>query len=414
MANGGVARITKGIGVEKQGTVFGKNGEILSSELGLVKFVPETNSYIIKPESTKMIGDGTDWFSEINASQPNKGRIWSQDGFKKIEFEKMPDGAIEFTTTEWTPPQAVARLKQATPEEIPGLIKAIGEGPKPDTPTPVETFTIKNQEIPKTDVAPKNQATPTTTILEKLGDRETVSKEFISNLTNSGDVKQQERDIIRSVLEKYPEKVNVAEFKNDVEAELVPLTTKETSIKTWDTGEETRYESITLQPEVRGNVKDYKENIYESPAVTSAGDIHFAGKTKNYFGHTRVEDMADGTRRIIEVQSDLYQRDRLDNKRDILEKDANLAEERIANKQWGNGTEKEMRPILQQQIDDFTKYKKLYQYGNPTAHFRMVREEIAKAVKDGVKSVQFPTGETAMKIEGLGGYSHDWKGVTSY
>lgn len=64
----------------------------------------------------------------------------------------MPDGAVEFTTTEWTPPQAVARLKQATPEEIPGLLKAIGEGPKPDTPTPVETFTVKNQAIPKADI----------------------------------------------------------------------------------------------------------------------------------------------------------------------------------------------------------------------------------------------------------------------
>lgn len=31
----------------------------------------------------------------------------------------------------------------------------------------------------------------------------------------------------------------------------------------------------------------------------------------------------------------------------------------------------------------------------------MAREEIAKAVKDGKTKVQFPTGETAMKIEGL-------------
>jgi hypothetical protein len=32
----------------------------------------------------------------------------------------------------------------------------------------------------------------------------------------------------------------------------------------------------------------------------------------------------------------------------------------------------------------------------------MIREEISQASKDGMKVLQFPTGETAMKIEGLG------------
>jgi hypothetical protein len=32
----------------------------------------------------------------------------------------------------------------------------------------------------------------------------------------------------------------------------------------------------------------------------------------------------------------------------------------------------------------------------------MVREEIKKAAQDGKTKLQFPTGETAMKIEGLG------------
>ena len=48
----------------------------------------------------------------------------------------------------------------------------------------------------------KYQSTKLTTkILNKLGDRETVSKEFIQNLTNSGDIKQVEKDLIRSILE---------------------------------------------------------------------------------------------------------------------------------------------------------------------------------------------------------------------
>lgn len=44
---------------------------------------------------------------------------------------------------------------------------------------------------------------------------------------------------------------------------------------------------------------------------------------------------------------------------------------------------------------------KLNQYENPSIHFRMVREEIAQAAKDGKTKLQFPTGETAMSVEGL-------------
>ena len=44
----------------------------------------------------------------------------------------------------------------------------------------------------------------------------------------------------------------------------------------------------------------------------------------------------------------------------------------------------------------------LSQYNDPTAHFRMIREEIRRATLDGKDVLQFPTGETAMKIEGLG------------
>lgn len=50
----------------------------------------------------------------------------------------------------------------------------------------------------------------------------------------------------------------------------------------------------------------------------------------------------------------------------------------------------------------------LRQYNDPTAHFRMIREEISQASKDGIQVLQFPTGETAMKIEGLGA-QNPWK-----
>ena len=50
---------------------------------------------------------------------------------------------------------------------------------------------------------------------------------------------------------------------------------------------------------------------------------------------------------------------------------------------------------------------KLEPYRN-TWHERVIREEIKQAAKDGKTKLQFPTGETAMKIEGLGEGSEQW------
>lgn len=127
--------------------------------------------------------------------------------------------------------------------------------------------------------------------------------------------------------------------------------------------------------------------------------------------------MKDGTRRVIEVQSDLYQRDRLesefseggkyddrwqsmhDEKISEYSKENNIPIMEIMNQE----KYKDIRKDLAQSVTNELRKQeaKLAQYSNPTAHFRMVREEIAKAVKDGKKKLQFPTGETAMKIEGL-------------
>lgn len=215
----------------------------------------------------------------------------------------------------------------------------------------------------------------TTRVLEKLKGRDTVSKQFIQDLTNSGELKQVERDLIRSVLETESDIVNVSEFADKVKSELLPLTVKSQT----GTGRQVGYEFVTLK-ENRGDVKDYTENIYESPIKTSAGNQHFPGDTDNYFGHTRIEDMADDvTRRVIEVQSDLFQKGRLESEFD--------------KENWSDSFGD--NPNLKE-------FHKLRQYNNPTAHFRMVREEIKKAAEDGKTKLQFPTGETAMKIEGLG------------
>ncbi len=308
-----------------------------------------------------------------------------------------------------------------------------------------------------------------TKILEKLKGRSEVSKQFISDLTNSGDVKQSERDLIRQTLNDFPDKVPVKEFANAVKTELLPL---ERSKPTDRVG---RYENITLPEELRGNVADYKENIYKSPIKTSAGDVHFShfDDNGNYFAHTRVEDMANSfvdkstrlgepvtkeqltasggtTRRVIELQSDLFQKGRLEGEgaqaREILgsgdelqklkdeklnmdleaygkdgEGMSEMADPEGFNQRYaevssrinqleegGSSVSSETNKFIHQQAHQRAdELAKLEPYRN-TWHERIIKEEVKQAAKDGKTKLQFPTGETAMKIEGLGANSDNW------
>ena len=296
----------------------------------------------------------------------------------------------------------------------------------------------------------------TTKILKDLEGKTTVSKQYILDATNRGELKQVERDITRQVLDTMPDgPINVKEFADKVKAELLPLRVKTTSnpkgsdakyFREQTRGDaqyagarmQPRYEMVNLPDELRGNVKNYRENIYESPIKTSAGDVHFGGKTDNYFGHTRIEDMADNkTRRVLEVQSDLYQKGNLGIETQNISTARAIDEEishiktRIAKLKkdgydaMARDEEKSIPPLIREKerrlnSPEIRNEIKLSQYSNPTAHFRMVREEIQKASKDGIKKLQFPTGETAMKIEGLGDntrwsyrddrlYTHDLK-----
>lgn len=229
-----------------------------------------------------------------------------------------------------------------------------------------------------------------TKIIEKLKGKTSVSKQFIEDLTNSGDVKQVERDLIRKHLASEGDKVDVSKFADKVNDELLPLKAQ-SSIDG-----EPRYEHIALPDDARGDVSSYHENVYESPIKTSAGSVHFGSGdegTQNYFGHTRVEDMADGkTRRVIEVQSDLYQKGGLESEKPVETIDG------IPGFPMSD-REKAYRQIsVPKKLKEF---EKLSQYNDPTAHFRMIREEVKKAAQDGKSELLFPTGETAMKVEGL-------------
>lgn len=348
-------------------------------------------------------------------------------------------------------------------------------------------------------VSLKDATKLTTRILKELEGKKTVSKQFILDATNRSELKQTEKDIFRKLLETEGDTVNVESFAKRVRSELLPLSVrneevskkalkaelkkqglfieqdmsgeanivdKDGELVEYDNLPEAtqdlvsqyignaetyrdiggqKYENTVLTADIRGNVKDYKENVYESPIKTSAGNAHFPQST-NYFGHTRVEDMADETtRRVIEVQSDLFQKGRFERELDragrIGGSMANktltpeLAQESLtkyetALKNWQAGKRKmselsddpyfyaDSEEMLVKRVEDWknllaesksgkidvrkAELSKLSQYNNPTAHFRMIREEIARASEDGKTKLQFPTGETAMKIEGLG------------
>ena len=109
---------------------------------------------------------------------------------------------------------------------------------------------------------------------------------------------------------------------------------------------------------------------------------------------------SNGVRRVIEVQSDLYQRGRIEGERMQKRAITDMGDkELVVVDRFGNTKVRE-KGETQKMIDERDKeLAKLEQYNDPTAHFRMIREEISTAAKDGMKVLQFPTGETAMNIE---------------
>ena len=238
--------------------------------------------------------------------------------------------------------------------------------------------------------------------LEKLKGRTKVSKQFISDLTNRPEIRQAERDAIRNALSDEADVVDVPLFANKIKTELLPL--KRTVAGTGYG----RYENISLPKESRGPVSGYSEHVYKSPIETSAGETHFAGMgADKYFAHSRIEDLppmtlnasklgakTDKIRRVIELQSDLFQKGRLEGEKIPF----------TSEKYTG-----QMKTYLQKNVAiREAEISKLEPYRN-TWHERIIREEVKQAAKDSKTKLQFPTGETAMKIEGLGQGENNWR-----
>lgn len=231
------------------------------------------------------------------------------------------------------------------------------------------------------------------------------------------------------------DQISVPDFANKVKSELLPLKAMEAPYKP----KTPKWERVVLPDELRGPVANYDEHIYNSPIKTSAGEHHFPSYTDSYFAHTRIEDLPaemrykspetsgmgrlsreqmeafenaekdankrGTTRRVIEIQSDLFQKGRLEGE---MPRTEGIIEQILELQKQGK-TKEEVDALLNISNNPRAKeIAKLEPYRN-TWHERVIREEVKQAAKDGKTKLQFPTGETAMKIEGLGDDAVDFR-----
>lgn len=357
-------------------------GKILKNTFGRTAETALPESKILK----KAVQTGNSPRLQLPAGNKDAPRIRIESG-RTINLPKRTQSTADA--------QSLANLKAqkiAPPSNIPSKVSISKTIPEKKTKP---KLSLKDQ---RGFIATgyKETGNLTTKILKDLEGKTTVSKQYILDATNRGELKQVERDITRNVLDTMPgDTINVKEFADKVKAELLQL-------KRIDASGTSQFatENVVLPDEIRGNVKNYMDVNYTSPIKTSAGEIHFNKGGNNYFGHTRIEDMADNkTRRVIEVQSDLYQKGNLE--REFSEEAIDKFGAKAYDKSSGSLKDAVNAENIARQARR-TDAQKLQQYNDPTAHFRMIREEIKKASQDGKDKLQFPTGETAMKIEKLG------------
>jgi len=217
--------------------------------------------------------------------------------------------------------------------------------------------------------------------------------EEIINIIKKQGLRPVEEEMFRSSMVIEKGEVNLSKTAMKVEEKLVPLAPTPVKSPRW----------ANIGEEFIGEGR-YGEIIYQSPIKTSAGDVHFpvrdypapsfegqgysrAQGFPNYFSHIRYEDMADRkTRKILETQSDLFQKERLESEFDPTFGDV-LLPERAGKLAIRKAEIEKLQP---------------YSSNDPLAHLRTFREEVRRAAKDGKDTILIPSGETAMKIEGLG------------
>ena len=294
--------------------------------------------------------------------------------------------------------------------------------------------------VPKVAPLFTEPLTITTKLMNSLRStgREDVPFTEIKGLMNKGGYAKADTDLVIETARKQGDKVNLTQLQKDIEPHLVTLKPK---IVPAENSALSRY---GIGQDFVDNPSGYKEIIWESPIKTSAGKQHYGvytGKhtkvplSENYFAHTRAESLPNGDLKLIELQSDLTQGGKLQgeqiryiNFEDYMPPKM-LKEYKTLTSRYGNISgaynadsyvdeikqiENRVRQIeeeaavikKQKQASRAGEIAPLQPYSSDTAaHTRTFRELINYAKQEGNKRILIPTGETAMKIEGLGSES---------
>jgi hypothetical protein len=331
--------------------------------------------------------------------------------------------------------------------------------------------------------------------LPEFQGKEMVGKTFLLDMAKSGkaNLKQVEKELITKVVERdfaTSDKIPLAKFKERIAAELVPLTViesdtyadygkgnfqeglddAETKTHIYNspfehglTGhfesdfrvyENIQYRAVQIPGKeewaaIRDGVVLTEENVQQNVATVGSKDVvlrwvdeHKTDKQpilRGLFGHTRVWDTKT-ERYVVEVQSDSFQRGRLEattdpsmvmrnmsgirtealdelppnERREHDELYELLAERKSTPEQTARVTELEEKAKTLFKENKSKLLAPLLAYKN-TWFERMIREEVRNASLDGKETLRFPTPYSVAKIEGFfasenGGLPYEWDG----
>jgi len=217
---------------------------------------------------------------------------------------------------------------------------------------------------------PKGVNDLTTTVLQRIQGRDSVSKQFIDDQLKRQDIKKPERVLLQNILNTMGPKISVPEFTERVKLELLPLEEVVAGVNANST-----YQAANgIEKKNRPADIQYTEIVYQSPVETDASYMHFgsgAGAAKEidrYFAHVRREEWGD-VREIIEIQSDLFQHGNVKNEQ---------IEENALNREA--------------EVSRLTPYRNTWQD-------RILKEEIKNAARQGKKTLRVVDGKTALRVQ---------------
>lgn len=178
------------------------------------------------------------------------------------------------------------------------LFRAVVNRERPST-APLSDRLTSYEVTPGANMGGITEPQLTSKVISRIGNRGMVSRHFVEALINQKDIKLPEKEIVTKILAEMPgDKIDGQMVVNRIKQALMPL------------GAETTNKWADYNGEWIDNFRpsgtESISRVYQAPFETKVGNTHF--EDPKYFGHTRIEDLPDGkTRRIIELQSDLFQ-----------------------------------------------------------------------------------------------------------